>query len=242
MKVTNQLSKLAARYPVDVVLLVAALVIGCFAVARLRGPDVVEAHIILEDDPVRAAAAGRKARPRAYYDVMQDPNYRTADRLRDASSVALLLGLRRIHVFAQKQPPPPSVTALLAGILPELQANGVTPAPDGSPGVLLGPGSTIYVRYRIAPFAVEVISIPHNNKSGDNIIVRLPADDNARDNSEANSVSIYTHSYVREVPLPAPFASRELIMATGWKAETLRQSSLTPEQVSQIVAALRRAR
>lgn len=227
-------SELAARRPFVVVLIISVLVVGVSALGRLRKAEVVDARITFEENASRPEYQPGKKGRRVFYDVTQDPNFHTADRLRDASAIAMLLGLRRIYIFQEKQPAPANVTALLSGILPELERNGVTPSPDGAAGVLVGPGSNIYVRYRIAPFAVEVVSIPKGQRDGDNIIVRLPVDGAIPNNSEARAVSIYTHPFVRELQVPAPFSSDALITAQGWKAEEMKQSTMTPEQIKQI--------
>lgn len=229
--------------PFVVVGLVAALVVVAFAAARWRSAERVEARVIFEDSPLARSTRAAGDKPRVYYDVTDDPNYHTADRLRDAASVALVLGLYRVNVFAQRQPAPASVDAMISGVASQgLLPPGVSLSPDGSSGVLVGPASTLYVRYRVNPFGVEVVSLPANSRHGDNIIVRLPADGEEAQKTLSGAASVFTHVYVKELELPAPYSSRELVEANGWKYEPLRESNLTPDAVSSLMNSLRRVR
>lgn len=226
--------KLARMNPFALVVIIALLVVGGMAFARRRAENAYNPEIVYAERGGRLIKQSGEKKPAVHYNMLDDPNLLTAGRVRDASSLAFVLGLYRVNEFAQKHPTPANVNSMIAGVMnASLLPPGLSVS-DRAPGVIISDSSTLYVRYRINPFGVEIVSVPQKPGIGDNVLIRLPSDEVIPNNAASMAASLYTIPYAKELQVPEPFSSRAFIEAQGWKFEQLHESKLTPEQVTQL--------
>jgi len=103
-------------------------------------------------------------------------SYAAANRVSELSDFVVRLGLHRWKAELDGRIPL-TVEGLLAG----LRDAGRLPrrmALESEQGKLNTPYSTIFVRYRAIPFAVEVVSVPRSERKGSAYLLRLPTDPN----------------------------------------------------------------
>jgi hypothetical protein len=132
----------------------------------------------------------------------------TAERVRDASAVATAAGLLIATELGKGRAPATAdqlITALLqGGLLPGFSAGA-------DPGTLVTSHGMLAVRYRRAPIGVEVLSLGTSRKSGQAILVRVPADEGLSDSA------IWLAENLDQVAIPKPFAPAAQVMAAGWQ-------------------------
>lgn len=140
---------------------------------------------------------------------------RTADRLGEATALALSAGLYAATEQLNKRTPR-SVHDLLAGVA----QNGLTPpglASTENAGTLVSAHGSLSVRYRPAPLGVEVVSIGSKPEYGPALIVRVPST-----TSEEGEARLYIAGSLTGVTVPAPFATEAELIALGWSPGRLR--------------------
>lgn len=150
---------------------------------------------------------------------------RTAGRVREAT--ALLMGLTLLAVQEEmnqhRHSQAESLLALLAArhlLPPNLQRV--------SPTELTSPQSAMVVRFRLASFGLEVVSIGKTSADGPPLIARLTAGEK----ETANAVLLFAKT--ENAPIPAPFASLTEVQAAGWSVEPLRESALPSTESEQL--------
>ena len=134
--------------------------------------------------------------------------YRTADRLREASALALSSALFAANGQANRQFIP-DADALLAGI----RSAGLLP-----PGItidaramLLSNRSRLLLRFRPDPFATEVLSFPRSREDGPALMIRIPAAGN-----DAEHGSVFIADRLGDIDPPAAFDSLTNCVRAGW--------------------------
>ncbi|MGH8595172.1 MAG: hypothetical protein ACREXT_00790 [Gammaproteobacteria bacterium] len=98
-------------------------------------------------------------------------------------------------------------------------------------GVLSSGHALIYVRYRLDPLAVEVVSLSRERLDGPAIIGRI-----ATGSDENADASLFIARDLGNLALPAPFVPNAQIAAMNWSVEPLRERTLAPEEWNQINA------
>lgn len=188
------------------------------------GPDVrrffashFQPRITFAQRPMRVGTDPAKtviATPAA---VFEGEVARTEVRLREASAVALAASLAGLAAFADGRPVR-DVKALLRGMVARgLLPPGVTVA--GESTTLETDHSTLHLRFRPQPFAVEVLSLGRERGDGPALLVRVPDEAHTSANAPTRYFSALTLS---DVKIPAPFATPNAILALGWRADTFR--------------------
>jgi hypothetical protein len=140
---------------------------------------------------------------------------RTADRIGEATALALSAGLYAATEQLNKRTPP-SVSDLLAGVA----QRGLAPpglAVSGSAGTFASAHGSLSVRYRPTPLDIEVVSVGSKPEYGPALIVRVPGD-----TSEEGEARLYIAGSLTGVTVPAPFATEAELIALGWSPERLR--------------------
>ena len=134
--------------------------------------------------------------------------YRTADRLREASALALSSALYAANGQANRQFIP-DADALIAGI----RSAGLLP-----PGItiearamLLSNRSKLLLRFRSDPFAIEVLSFPRSREDGPALMIRIPAAGN-----DAEHGSVFIADRLGDIDPPAAFDSLTNCVRAGW--------------------------
>ena len=146
--------------------------------------------------------------------------YRTADRLREASALALAATLYAATQEAERRSAG-NVDSIIGALRSlELLPPGITP---GAARMLLSDLSTIQVRFRPQPLAIEVLSFPRAASDGPALLVRLPGS-----GKDGDRDSIFFAERLGEVSPPAPFASTLECMRAGWIDQPIHQAD-TPE-------------
>lgn len=154
--------------------------------------------------------------------------YRTAERLREASAVALAAGLyvAREQVNGRY---PQTADSVIAG----LRSTGLLPpgiTVDGR-AMLLAPFGRIQFRFRSDPLAVEVIDIPHSREDGPALMVRIPGS-----GPDAERGSVFIADRLGDINLPSAFASISDCVRSGWIDQPINQADTPQEQQQQLRA------
>jgi hypothetical protein len=154
--------------------------------------------------------------------------YRTADRLREASALALAAALyvaneSTARGFSQ------SADALIAGVRSAgLLPPGITI--DGR-AMLLSDRSKLLLRFRPNPFAIEVISFPHSREDGPPLMIRIPAL-----GSDPNRGSVFIADRLGQIDPPAPFAALVDCVRAGWIDQPFDQAEIPAAEQQQLRA------
>ncbi|HWO01749.1 MAG TPA: hypothetical protein VNS63_21015 [Blastocatellia bacterium] len=152
--------------------------------------------------------------------------YRTAERLRVASAVALAAGLYVAGEQVNRRYPQ-SADSLIAGVRStSLLPPGITVA---GRAMLLSPFGRIQLRFRADPLAIEVIDIPHSREDGPALMVRIPGS-----GPEGERGSVFIADRLGDINLPIPFASLSDCVRAGWIDQPIIQSDTPQEQEQQL--------
>lgn len=236
--------------PPYVVLFVALAGVSLLVGSRLMAVEQVAVEVDMTDDygrgrPARSNRDGSKFVTADF----ENPVARMASRMREASGLSLVLGLVRVNEWVSKRPAPASVDALVdLAASQQLLPPGVTiPDPPGrTSGVLVGRYATLYVRYRVEPFGVEVVSIGHTKADGAAILIRLPDDGRSRQpgaaqNKENPGVALYVAQHLDAVTIPAPFSSYASMLTAGWEPDEIHGLGLPQDRINELNEWLRAA-
>ena len=154
--------------------------------------------------------------------------YRTAERLREASAVALAAGLYVAGEQVNRRFPQSADSVIVglrsAGLLPP----GITV--DGR-AMLLSPFSTELLRFRSDPLAIEVIDMPHSREDGPALMVRIPGS-----GPDGERGSVFVADRLGDITLPSPFASISDCVRAGWIDQPINQAETPQEQQQQLRA------
>jgi len=151
---------------------------------------------------------------------------RTAERLRDATAVAIAASTSVIEGSLRGRiPRDPAELVAYIGQRQLIPAGWLT----SEPGVLQTPHGTIHVRYSPKDLTVEVISVPRNRKDGPALLIRLP------DLENIGVGARYLESMQLDgIAYPAPFAPIAEIIASGWQPRLFKQTQIPDDQRAQI--------
>jgi hypothetical protein len=184
--------------------------------------DRLTPRISFEQGHARRKSDGVAQNPKPTTTTIFDGEvYRTEGRLREASAVAIAATLSGVASLTERRPVR-NVNELLQdiarrGLLPP----GVEFAPERN--LLVSEHSTIHVRLRTEPFAVEVLSFGRERLDGPALLLRVP--DEMQDK---NQPARYFYSLKLEgVTVPDPFANPSAVLACGWQMDIIRPA--TPE-------------
>jgi hypothetical protein len=152
--------------------------------------------------------------------------YRTADRLREASALALSSALYAAKGQANRQ----FVTdanALIAGIRSEgLLPPGMT---IDARAMLLSNRSKLQLRFRPDPFATEVLSFPRSREDGPALMIRIPAAGN-----DGEHGSVFIADRLGDIDPPAAFDSLSNCVRAGWIDQTFSLAEMPEVQWQQL--------
>lgn len=155
--------------------------------------------------------------------------YRTEGRLREASAVAIAASLTGV-ASASEGRPVRDVADLLKGI----KVRGLLP-----PGVefvtdrnlLVSEHSTIHVRLRPAPFALEILSLGRERLDGAALLLRVPDEQ-----PSLRQPARYFYSLrLEDIKVPEPFVNASAVLSCGWQMDTIRPElpeGAKPEQLT----------
>jgi hypothetical protein len=156
--------------------------------------------------------------------AFQGEVFSDAERLREAAA----LGLGSMLFATQRNldhAPISSVEALLRA----MASDGLLPPDmvlDQSGPSVTSKYAVYYVRYRLDPLGVEIVSIGKGSLSGPALLVRLPDDEFSQ-----NALTYYVAPRTGGgVTVPVAFAAPAQIIATGWQPVTFKSSSVSSDE------------
>ncbi len=196
----------------------ALVVIAPFAIriALNARATTVDPRVTLDSArPLTAAGLTTGAHPLEVVSVMDGEVSRTADRIGEATALALASSLYAATEQIKGRTPR-SVRDLLSG----LAARNLLPpglAITQNEGTLTSTYGSTSVRYRPAPLGIEVVALGREPADGPALMVRVP--DEAAEKGEAK---LYIANRLTGVRIPAPFAPAAEVIALGWSPEPLR--------------------
>jgi hypothetical protein len=211
--------------PVIIVGAVAAVMVAVrlLSIALPQRTGSVDPHVSLpENQAQQIAESQRQQQATAFMAVTQGELFRTEERIREATALAMAASIFAASESLNRRTPP-TVTALLSG----LNAAGLMP-----PGVQLlnTEGSVVcthgelFVRYRPEPLGVEVVSLGKARLDGPALLVRVP--DNALGSMNEEGAGLYLATRLDEITVPAPFATQAEVIALGFAPEPMRAAKL----------------
>jgi hypothetical protein len=211
--------------PLLIVGIVVALIVGSrlLSIALPERSGTVDPHVNLtENQAKQIVQRQRQQQVQAFMAASEGEVSRTEERIREATALATAAGL-----FAAKesldQRTPANVTALLSGV----NAAGLLPPGmqllDSSGGVSSSRGQ-LFVRYRLEPLGIEVVSVGKERRDGPALLVRVP--DNGYSGMSEEGAGLYLATRLDEITVPAPFAPEAEVIALGFAPEPLRAVKL----------------
>lgn len=196
----------------------ALVVIAPFAIriALNARATTVDPRVTLDSArPLTEAKIANELRQASVVSVMDGEVSRTAERIGEATALALASSLYAATEQIKGRTPR-SVRDLLSG----LAARNLLPpglAITQTDGTLSSTYGSISVRYRPMPLGIEVVALGREPADGPALMVRVP--DEAAEKSEAK---LYIANRLNGVNVPAPFAPAAEVIALGWSPEPLR--------------------
>ncbi|MCP9496884.1 MAG: hypothetical protein MSG64_20900 [Pyrinomonadaceae bacterium MAG19_C2-C3] len=183
----------------------------------------------------RSAQAGHDARSRkatsATQNIFDGEVYRTEGRLREACALGVAASISGVAGIAEKRQAR-SVDELMETIVKRgLLPPGITYRP--AERSFVSDHSTIHLRFRLEPFAVEVVSLGRKRLDGPALLLRVPEGDN--DSNDGRLRYFYSMS-VKDIKVPEPFAIASAIGSYGWRQDSIR-AELPAEANAQQLAA-----
>lgn len=155
---------------------------------------------------------------------------RTAARVREVS--ALVMGLTLVSVQEAIAGHPLSSSEALTERFVTRQLLPPTIRLSSARAVLESDTAVLYVRYRIEPLALEVVSLGRTLEDGPPIIGRIVT---GRDEHSA----LFIARQSRGTALPEPFLPAAQVIALNWNAEPWRERAFAPQELEQMQHDLR---
>lgn len=157
---------------------------------------------------------------------------RTAARVREVS--ALVMGLTLLAIQEAIAGNNLTSSEALAERFVARQLLPPTIRPAAARGVLESDMAVLYIRYRVEPLALEVVSLGRSPEDGAPIIGRI-----VTGKEEHSALFIARQS--KGATLPDPFLPAAQVIALHWSAEPWRERAFAPQEMEQIQQALRTA-
>jgi hypothetical protein len=205
--------------PAIVVGLTAAIVvIAPFAIraAFNARATTVDPRVTLDSArPVVEAKIASELRQTSVVSVMDGEVSRTADRIGEATALALASSL-----YAATEQIKGRAPRTVRDLLSYLAAQNLLPpglALTQTEGTLSSTYGSISVRYRPAPLGIEVVALGREPADGPALMVRVPDE-----TAEKREARLYVANRLTGIGIPAPFAPAAEVIALGWSPETLR--------------------
>jgi hypothetical protein len=152
--------------------------------------------------------------------------YRTAERLREASAVALAAGLYVAGEQVNRRYPQ-SADSVIAG----LRSAGLLPpgiTVDGR-AMLHSHFARVLLRFRSNPLAIETISVPNSREDGPGLMVRIPGS-----GPDGDRGSVFIADRLGDINPPSPFASITDCVRAGWIDQPINQAETPQEQQQEL--------
>lgn len=233
--------------PAAYVFMVTFVVVLVAVFARYKSAGDFDPRVTF-DDAASADEGGRRggeapATVKASSLGQNDISVRYADRLRDASALALGLTIYAVRErVSEKKRVIPSVGELMAEFgKTDLMPPGLTALEADRPigfGMLGSRRGVYYVRYQPVPLAVEVLACGARGlDDGAVFMIRLPEaaplpQPSAGPQTVAGGFATLYVAPFANAPIPVAFSSPQAYAAAGWRQEPLRAIPFPPEKIA----------
>jgi hypothetical protein len=174
-----------------------------------------------------SAKASASPSPRALPDGEVE---RTAARVREVSALVMGLTLLAVQEAIAGQPVPSSES--LTDRFVARQLLPPTIRSSSARAVLESDTAVLYVRYRVEPLALEVVSLGRTPDDGAPIIGRIVTGSNEHS-------ALFIARQIKGAVLPDPFLPAAQVIALNWSAEPWRERAFATQELEQIQHALR---
>ncbi|HYX28351.1 MAG TPA: hypothetical protein VE863_07280 [Pyrinomonadaceae bacterium] len=182
----------------------------------------VDPHVII-GDAVSDTTAGRNS-PAYRWPDSEVP--RTAERLRDATAVAIA-ATTYVTEAAITGNVPHDAGQILLGIAQRQLVP--TEWLTQQPGVLQMPHATVHLRYSPATLSVEIVSVPNERRDGPAILIRIPDSENT-----TVGARYFESMQLDGIIYPNPFAPIPEIIASGWQPRLFKQGQIPSDERAQL--------
>ena len=151
---------------------------------------------------------------------------RTAERLRDATAVAIA-ATTYVTEAAITGRVPRDAGQILLGIAQRqlIPTEWLTQ----QPGVLQMPHATVHLRYSPNTLSVEIVSVPNERRDGPAILIRIPDSENT-----TVSARYFESMQLDGIMYPNPFAPIPEIIASGWQPRLFKQAQIPDDERAQL--------
>lgn len=157
---------------------------------------------------------------------------RTAARVREVSALVMGLTLLAVQEAIAGHPLPSSESLTERFVARQLLPPTIRPS--SARAVLESDTAVLYVRYRVEPLALEVVSLGRTPEDGAPIIGRIVT------GSDEHS-ALFIARQTKGIVLPDPFLPAAQVIALHWSAEPWRERAFAPQELEQMQHALRTA-
>lgn len=151
---------------------------------------------------------------------------RTAERLRDATAIAIAAVTQVVEgkIVGHPRRDVDEIVAAAAAhkLIPEEWRTG-------EPGVLQMPHGSVHIRYAPAASTIEVISVPNERTDGPAILIRIPDQENT-----GVGPRYFESMQLDGIVYPNPFAPIAEIIASGWQPRLFKQTQIPDEERAQL--------
>ncbi len=239
----NPLKKLG---PVGTVFLVASVFVALSGLIRYAGRNRLDVSVAYQDmsQPQGESRSGARSQEvRASSLGEGDVSVRYADRLRDASALALGLTLHVLHERISNR----RILLNSASVLSGFEQTGLLPpqmtiaaqSAQVNYGTVLSPRGLYIVRYRPTPVTIEVLACGAKGlQDGAVFMVRVPEAQappvTLEPQQQAGNFASVFIAPMNDAVIPAEFSSAQAYAAAGWRQEPLRTVPFTAEQLNNL--------
>lgn len=199
---------------------------GTIVVRYLKIKQINEYEVVYQETREKAknGLERESAAEKFQNNLEADPNFRYAERLREASALALSLSVSELHDrFTAKKINHQNLGQVFAstkqkGLLPEIFTIQETTA--------FSTKGAYYVRYSVNPFGIEIVSVGANGyQDGEVFALRLPAAGviqyKSAEEPRLSAAALWV-SPSPNTPLPQAFATDDYYLRAGWKKEIIK--------------------
>ena len=156
--------------------------------------------------------------------------YRTETRLREASAVAIAASITGVAAYTERRPLRDVSELLNSMVQRGLLPPGVESVKEQN--ILQSTYSTIHIRFRPIPFAVEIVSLGRTRLDGPALILRVPEE---KQNRESQIRYFYSLT-LDDIKVPEPFAAPSTILSYGWQVSSFKPELPTGANADQLTA------
>jgi hypothetical protein len=182
----------------------------------------VDPHVTIGDDVSDPTAA----RNSTAYRWPDSEVPRTAERLRDATAVAIAATTYVTETAITGRVPRDAGQVFLGIAQRQLIP---TEWLTQQPGVLQMPHATVHLRYSPTTLSVEIVSVPNERRDGPAILIRIPDSENT-----TVGARYFESIQLDGIIYPNPFAPIPEIIASGWQPRLFKQSQIPDDERAQL--------